>query len=523
MRRLTPASVVSPASVRWPGSSPPHLVPVLVAGGTVAAVVVGNGNLALALAPSLAALLVWAIWAAPARVTLLVLLALSWLVEAPGAGFADGRVTPPWAPLGKVLWSKLNLVLPVPGLVFTGFDLLALLLLVALVSRQVQRSELDRAGWVDTPAPLGAFAWVSLLAVLWLSAWGMARGGAFRFVLWQSIKWIYVPVVYALMRQGLRGAQDAPAVGKLLLGVGLVRAIEAIVMRTMFPAASIMSYATTHGDSVLFAICVAILAAMALEMPGRRTSKLTLLLLPVYLWAMSANNRRLVWTELALVFLCYWAITPWRPFKRRLARVGVLALIPFLLYGTVGWNRQGFPFGPVQKLRSIVDSKRDASTLWRDMENFNLIQTYSEHPVLGSGFGHPMHEVVKLPDVTAGYELEPYIPHNSVLGLWAFCGLVGFMLLWMIFPVGMFFSVRAYRWARTPLERVAALGAVASQVCYLTQGYGDLGFGEWGSLFTVAAGYALVGKICVASGGWAWPGASSGYETTHPRVRVSAH
>ncbi|HTS81509.1 MAG TPA: O-antigen ligase family protein [Myxococcaceae bacterium] len=519
MRPLVASSVTPDRPARWPGSSPPHLVPVLVAGATVVAVVAGNGNLALALAPTLIALFLWALWATPTRYTLLLLLALSWLVEAPGAEFGSGKVKPPWLPIGRVLWSKLNLVLPVPPLVFTGFDLLALLLFGVLIVRLVQRSPLDRTGWVDTPAPLGAFAWVSLLAVLWLCAWGMARGGAFRFVLWQSIKWIYVPLVYALMRQGLRGTQDAPTVGKIILGVGLVRAVEAIVVRRMYPSASVVSYATTHMDSVLFATCVAILAAMALEMPSRRTFKISLLLLPVYVWAMQANNRRLVYTELALAFLCFWLVTPWRPVKRVLARLGMLALVPLLLYGTVGWHRQGFPFGPVQKIRSMVDSKADASTLWRDMENFNLVSTYLDHPVLGSGFGHPMKEVVKLPDVTAAYELEPYIPHNSVLGLWAFTGLVGFALLWMIFPVGMFFTVRAYRWAGTPLERVTALGALASQVCYLTQGYGDLGFGDWGSVFTVATGYALVGKICIARGAWSW--SRSGYESTHPPAAPS--
>jgi hypothetical protein len=104
--------------------------------------------------------------------------------------------------------------------------------------------------------------------------------------------------------------------------------------------------------------------------------------------------------------------------------------------------------------------------------------------------------------VTSIYELEPYIPHNSVLGLWAFGGLLGFALLWAMFPVGLFFTVRAYRWARTPLERVAALGAASAQVSYLMQGYGDLGFGAWGPVFTVATAYVLVGKLCVANGAW---------------------
>ena len=56
--------------------------------------------------------------------------------------------------------------------------------------------------------------------------------------------------------------------------------------------------------------------------------------------------------------------------------------------------------------------------------------------------------------------------------------------------------------ARTPEERVTALSALAVQICYIMQGYIDLGFGTWGSVFAVAASYALVGKMCVANGAW---------------------
>jgi len=204
------------------------------------------------------------------------------------------------------------------------------------------------------------------------------------------------------------------------------------------------------------------------------------------------------------VAVFFWIVTPWRPLKRRVGRWLVLGFLPLLLYAVAGWGAPpSVVFWPVQKVRSMTDSSANTSTLWRDLEIYNLVYTYSQNPLVGSGFGHPFIERVKLPDVTASYELEPYVPHNSVIGLWAFGGVVGFAMIWAIFPVGLFFTVRAYRWARTARERVTALGAAAVQICYLLQGYGDLGFGHWGTVFTIAAGYALVGKICVANGGWA--------------------
>lgn len=172
----------------------------------------------------------------------------------------------------------------------------------------------------------------------------------------------------------------------------------------------------------------------------------------------------------------------------------------------IGWNTTARGFGPVRVLRSLVDSQADASTRWRDQENYSLAYTFSRSPLVGSGFGHAY---VDLANISGVYPLEPYVPHNSVLGLWAYGGLLGFALLWVAFPVGFFFALRAYLFSRTPLERVTSLAAAGAQICYLMQGYGDLGFGAWGGVFTVAASYALTGKICVATGAWPAPRPSS--------------
>jgi O-antigen ligase len=472
---------------------------------TVLAVLLGSGNIAIALAPSLLALVLCALWLLPLRITMVVLLGMAWAIESPTDIFADGRIHTPWEMLGRLLWAKLNLVIPFSPLVVSGFDFVALLLFVVVVHRHVQKSTIDRLGWVDTPSPLSSFAGLSVAAVLWMSLFGLIQGGSFRFLLWQCERWVYLPVVYALMRQGLRGPKDSRLVGQVVLGVGLFKALEAIALRLKFPSTELMSHATSHHDSVLFATCVGILMAFVLEMPTKRTLRFFAGLVPIYLWAMVANNRRLVWAELVMVAVFFWLVTPWRPLKRKLARMAIYSALPLLLYGGLGWNSDSGFFAPVQKARSMVDSNRDASTLWRDLEDFDLIFTFTESPILGSGFGHPFVEKIKLPDVTAHYELEPYIPHNSVLGLWAFGGLIGFSLLWALFPVGIFFTVRAYRSARTPAERVTALGAAAVQICYLVQGYGDLGFGTWGPVFTVAASYALVGKLCIANGAWRAP------------------
>src|SRR5262249_8152147 len=378
----------------------PPLVPLLVVGLlvllTVAAIRVSDGNIALALVPSLAAMVLLAFWLLPLRVPMLVLLVMAWAIEAPGDVFADDKVRTPWKRVGEVLWGKLNEVIPVPSLVFTGFDIVALLLFGVVAYRQLHRSTIDRTEeWVDTPGPLATFLWLSLATVVWMGLYGLARGGTFRFILWQSIRWLYLPIVFALMRQALRGPVDIRTVGKLILGVGLFRAVEAIVLRFMFPSTEVLPHATTHADSVLFATCVCILLAMVLEMPGKRTLKLCIFLLPFYLWAMKANNRRLVFAEVILCATAIWFMTPWRPLKRTVARLMVAGGVPLMVYIPVGWSSDAAIFAPVKKVRSLTDSNVNTSTLWRELENYDLVHTYAQRPLLGSGFGHPYEEPIK--------------------------------------------------------------------------------------------------------------------------------
>src|SRR5690606_34414789 len=144
--------------------------------------------------------------------------------------------------------------------------------------------------------------------------------------------------------------------------------------------------------------------------------------------------------SLLFVFI-YWRRTR---LKVQIIR-GLLVSIPVVLaYIAVGWTSASKIFAPARMVRSIFDSKSDILTEWRDLENFNLVATIKNNPVVGSGWGIPFEEVIKLPDVTDVYELEPYAPHNSVLGIWAYTGYVGFALHWMTLLVTVYFALRNY-------------------------------------------------------------------------------
>jgi len=466
-------------------------------------ILVGNGNLGLAIAPFALCLVVLATLKAPLRHSLLVLAFLCLTLENPSEAFAELKWASPLAPLGTLLLGHLNLSIPVESLFFSGLDLALVLLTVIWVVRRIHGSEVDLRGRVAAAPPLQRAALVCLGTIGLVWALGMAQGGfSFANSLWQVFRVVYLPCVFLLFCAGGRGPADARPLGIALLLAALVRASVAIYVRLLFPTFAELGFTTTHADSMLFADAFLLIAVIFFEQPIRKHLVLAAATLPVLIWGMIANNRRLAWVELGMGLLAVYFITPMTRLKRRIAQ-GVALSIPLTLsYVAVGWNSGSGIFAPVRTIRSVVDSQADTSTLWRDLENYNLYFTLRAHPLLGTGFGHEYIEMIHLPDISAGYSLYRYAPHNSILGLLAYAGCIGFTGIWLIIPLGMFFAVRCYRFATVPRDRVAALTAVGVLVAYVVHCYGDMGLGTFTSVFTVSAVLALIAKQAVATGAW---------------------
>ena len=284
-----------------------------------------------------------------------------------------------------------------------------------------------------------------------------------------------------------------------------LKAMLAIYIRATVPpppGEETLQYATTHADSMLFAVAFCSVLALLVHRRGGRRVLLIAAVLPLLIAGMVANGRRLAWVELAAGVATVVALTPWSAAKRAVLRGAIMASPLAIAYAVVGWGSGAGIFRPVHTLRSVVDSKSDPSTMWRDLENYDLFYTLRQTPVLGTGYGHGYVEVVSLPDVSSSYALYRFLPHNAILGLWAYGGLVGFTMLWAILVVGVFLAVRAYRHAVTAGDRTVAVTAVSVVVVYLAYCFGDLGLGTWTSVFTVAPALAIASKLAVATGAW---------------------
>lgn len=472
---------------------------------TVAALVRGEGSLGLALAPALFFAFLQAIWRLPLRYPCLALTFLVLTLENPTEVPAGGLWKSPLYDAGALLMAHMNVTFEASWLVFSGIDVVLVALLVVALHRWLtgRGRELDRAG---EGGPIRGFAALCLGGAAWMWLWGAGRGGAdFGSALWQVQRVVYLPIFCLVFLTALRGHADRVALGKVIVAAACFKAVLAIYLRLTVappPGEAILAYATTHQDSMLFAGAFCLLVAPLLETFDLRRAWRRLLLLPLLVAGMVANHRRIVWVELIAGLLVLAVVTPWTPPKRAIARAAVLASPLALAYLAIGWGSTASVFQPVQVIRSIVDSKADPSTEWRDWENYDLIFTLRQSPLFGAGYGHGYIELVKLPDISQSYALYRFIPHNAILGLWTYGGFIGFASLTTLIVVGVFLAVRVHGRAARAVDRATALSALAVIVVYLVHCYGDMGLGTWTSVFTVGPALAVVSRLAIETGAW---------------------
>jgi hypothetical protein len=454
-------------------------------------------------------LLGWfAILRAPLRNTMLVLMFFALVLENPSEQPASGQWSTPFAPIGALMLAHFKATIgwgPIGGM--------DLMLMAAIGSYYLRRHSM-RDG-IPTPQPMIRLAQLTFATIAFTLVIGKMRGGEMQYAVWQMDRVMYLPSVFLLCQAAFSGAKDYLAVGKVALAASLIRATQAMYVRvfvatpppTSASAANAdgeggggLPYATTHNDSMLFAVGTVILVSLIVQRAGAKAQRLVWFGAPILIGGMLANNRRMVWVEIILVLLTLYLITEANAFKRKLNKL-LLASVPLILgYVAAGWNSSSGVFKPVKVIRSAVDSSADASTAWRDLENFNLVFTMRNFPLTGVGYGNGFWEMWPMPAVD--YTLERYIPHDSILGLYCYGGLVGFVGITSLWVGGIYFAIRAYHHCKDPLQKAAGLASFGAILVYYLQCFGDMGLGSWTGVFLVAPAMAIGSKLTVAAGAW---------------------
>jgi hypothetical protein len=466
-----------------------------------------TGNPGAALAPTLAVGVLWLMWRIPIRYSIYTLIFLGLTLECAQEIPATGLWKSPIFIVGEMLLSKANDWTGVRPLIFTGVDLVVGYLLFIMIWRRATGSRIDLIGQEPTAGAMALGAAITLFGTLWVWGYGLARGGNFGNSLLQIYKLLYVPLLFFLCQAAFRGPKDHWAIAKTMLAALVVRSLFCLFVRYVIgpTLTEELAYATTHGDSMLFASGAGLALAMLNEGVARHSKQMTAFLvgtIVLVVLAAKANNRRVAWVEMAFVVLAFWMISGRTPLKRFVARTCMIAAPIIVMYLGVGWNSDASIFKPVRLARSILDSKSDSSTLWRDLENADLIMNIQENPILGTGLGHEYNEFITLPDVSAAFKLYRLIPHNSVLGFLAFAGVLGFTVIWSAIAVAVFMASRAYAKATVPLDRAMGLWIIGVMIVYINSIYGDMGQGSWTAVFIVCPAMAVAGKMPIPVGAW---------------------
>jgi hypothetical protein len=471
---------------------------------TAGAAALARGGPWLAAAPVALCALLWVLWTVPLRWSVTASLFL--VLSLDQTGDAMGVWRSPAGVLGDLLKENLDKIFVGSGLKLSGFELLTLLLYAVAFWRRAHGDAKDTRGQEQTAGVLRGANLVFLAGLAYATVLGLATGGSTKFAIVQLRPLLHLPALYLLFHLTYRGAADHLTLAKLILVTATLKAGLAVwVDRNIAPYAMMRKweFSTSHGDSILFAVAMLVVITHLMERPDRRRLIQAALWLPPIAWGTLHNHRRLAYLAMGTALLCIYAISPWSGWKRRFTRAGLVLVPAVALYLAVGWTSpQSAIFAPVRMLRTVSDAKVDRSTLYRDVENWNLASSIQEAPVLGRGFGHPFTEYIKGDDISRVFELYAIEPHNAVLGLLLFGGLFGFTTMWGLLGVGIYLAARAYRHAVVPEDRAAALTAMSAVVICAVLTFGDMG--QVYSQYQVLLPLALVvaGKLAVRTGAW---------------------
>ena len=187
-------------------------------------------------------------------------------------------------------------------------------------------------------------------------------------------------------------------------------------------------------------------------------------LLPFVLLGDLVLNRRAATAALIFVVpLVLMAAYQALPERRRFVVVlGVILSVGFSIYYPAFKNSDSIFAQPARAVKSNFEpDARDASSnASRDSENLDLMTTIKSAPLQGYGFGRPFFQIVPMSDVTAVYELEPYIPHNQILWIWERVGTFGFLAFWMMISAILIYAGQTIR--RTDVDDLTkAIGIFA--------------------------------------------------------------
>jgi hypothetical protein len=373
--------------------------------------------------------------------------------------------------------------------------------------------------------PMVAVLFVVLATTLFFFVWGLIHGGAFRFASWQVYNILSTVLLAFAVATAFRTAADFNSLGKWLVIAASYRAFMCWLSyftwgRKLVGGSG--AYLTSHDDTINWVGAILVLIAGLLDNRSTKIKVRNILLILFFLGAIQFNSRRIAWVSLGMGLATMYALMPVGAAKRRINRTIRYILPVALLYVVVGWGSGARIFLPLKSL-STVTTQEDASTLARNAENLGLIATSNSSSLaFGTGWGRPYLPVSRKYDISSSFELWQYVPHNSILGLLAFTGVIGFAGFWLAIPTAVFLNARVAKLASNPMERNVAIVVTSQMIVTANQLYGDMGIFFLRPMYVVAIGYAVALRLPRVSGVWGAPAKPAAPAQTPAQAQTAA-
>ncbi len=403
----------------------------------------------------------------PVQPLMLVVSFIALAVDNPRSSPANGNWESPWIFLAGALYKNLE------PLSFCLLDLLA----VGCAIRGLMHVRQESRIRISRERIFGRVVALPLAVITFTFIAGVVRGGDLKQAVYQGRVFVWIPCfAIAIATVGdirflrkLKNVMLLAACSKALTGLYVYIWVEPKSIKTP------KDFVTTHGDSVTYAMVFSVIMASwvaGVDKRFRRWHGVGMLLTLVGLYT---NQRRIAFVGMAFaLMLMYEDAIPER--RRAINRTLSRFVLPGFLYFAVaftGVSRNAI-FRPALSLRSVV-IQDDRSSSTRDVENFNLFYTYKTNPLLGIGFGKEYIELSRGDYIGDVFPQYKYLPHNSLLGLFAYGGIIGAGGYYVIFPATLYLGLRATKRYYTPERWALSMWGASGIAAVLIQGYGDVG------------------------------------------------
>jgi hypothetical protein len=475
--------------------------------GIVTLAAVLTENPAFVVAPVLGAAVFLALFHAPLRWTANGLLFLLLALDVSSDHY--GLFHTPLVKLGDFLQDISGAT---TGLKVAGFEMLAIFSIALWAYRRVVASPIDERGRIPMPGVLRDFLIIYLVAFVFAVVMSVVTSRPVPP--WKARYILHIPFLACYFQLAYPSVRSLRPIGVVLVIAAQIKALFAAFMMKVAAVGygQKIEFATNHGDSILFAMALFVVLIPLFGGLTRKRLVAAALLLPLPIWGIFLNNRRIVWAMVMQGLMLIFFTTPWNKRKRQFVKTLLIMAPAIIAYIAAGWTSTAGVFAPVEKLHSMVDSK-DPSTYWRDVETWNIASTIRDQSTfLGMGIGGEYTEYMANDDISGGYADYRAWPHNTVLALMLFFGIFGFVAHWLPFLVTIFFAARSYRFARGPDERMAALLCLGAVACCASMAWGDTGAHFIQHKIMAGLSIAVAGKLAIATG--AWPGGKRAAPTT---------